>query len=107
VTSYDLGVDGTKVKITWTAPYTNSETILDYQILILEKDQLTYFEETLNCNGQVDPVKSQLYCFVPLTVLRASPYLLEFNDLVFAKARARNIWGYGAFSEKNVIGVAI
>ena len=46
-------------------------------------------------------------CFIPLSVLRASPFSLQYNDLVVAKARARNIWGYGAYSESNTSGAYI
>jgi hypothetical protein len=31
-TSYDTGVEPKKVKVTWVAPYANSETIIDYEI---------------------------------------------------------------------------
>ena len=51
VTSYDLTVYPTKVKISWIAPYNNNETILEYHILILEQDNVTYSEDTVDCNG--------------------------------------------------------
>jgi len=106
-TSYDTGVDPTSVKITWLQPYSNSEPVIDYQVVIRHKDLSTFSEESVNCNGAVDPAKTSLYCFVPLTVLRSNPYLLEFNDLVVAKARARNAWGYGIYSESNTAGASI
>ena len=40
-------------------------------------------------------------------MLRASPYNLEFKDTVVAKARARNIFGSGHYSEPNLTGAAI
>lgn len=107
VTSYDIAVDANSIKISWTDPYGNSEPILDYQILIRQSDLITFTETTDHCNGQVDPAKSSKYCFVPLTVLRATPYLLTLNNLVVAKARARNVWGYGAYSESNTAGAYI
>jgi hypothetical protein len=61
----------------------------------------------MNCNGQSDPAKSLLNCYIPLTVLRASPFSLQYNDLVVVKARARNVWGYGAFSENNTSGAHV
>ena len=107
VTSYDAGVDVTAVKIEWVEPYDNSEPIIDYEVLIRQSDGLTFTEETTHCNAQEDPPKSQRYCFIPLTVLRASPYNLEFEDKVVAKARARNVFGYGHYSEPNLLGAAI
>lgn len=106
-TSYETGVDPTSVKITWVQPYSNSEPILDYQILIRRHDLSTFTEDLVNCNGAVDPAKTALSCFVPLSVLRAIPYSLQFNELVVAKARARNAWGYGAYSEINTSGAFI
>jgi len=106
-TSYDLGVDATKVKISWVVPYDNSAAITGYQIIIQANDLANFFEDKVNCDGNQDPVKSSLSCFIPLTVLRAAPYSLEFNDLVVAKARAKNIWGFGAYSENNTAGAYI
>ena len=42
-----------------------------------------------------------------MTVLRASPYNLKFKDRVVAKARARNFFGYGHYSEPNLLEAAI
>ena len=42
-----------------------------------------------------------------MTVLRTSPYDLQFKDKVVAKVRARNAFGYGHYSEPNVSGATV
>jgi hypothetical protein len=89
-TSYDTINKPKFVKITWAKPYENSETIIDYEIQIRTIVATVFSLDTVNCNGTTDPVKSQLYCFVPLATLRTGPFSLIRKTLVVAKARARN-----------------
>lgn len=42
-----------------------------------------------------------------LAVLRSDPYNLQFDVLIEVKARARNQFGYGDYSEPNVVGARI
>jgi hypothetical protein len=46
-------------------------------------------------------------CLVPLTVLRAAPFELDYPELVFAKVRSMNINGWSSFSEINADGAKI
>ena len=66
------------VRISWTAPATGSATINGYKVYIADKDG-TFLEESTYCNGNTDPVLSQRYCEVPMSVLRIAPYTLDFN----------------------------
>lgn len=106
-TSYDTGVNAKAVKITWVAPYANSETIIDYEIQIRTVVATVFSLETVTCNGAVAPIKTQLYCFIPLTTLRIGPFSLIRKALVVAKARARNQFGIGEYSELNVSGALV
>ena len=90
--------NGLNVRIAWSAPDANSEAIIDYQILILKSDGVTWVEDTTDCLGTAPTVISNLYCDVPYTVLRTN-YGLPYNALVFAKVRARNANGYSDYSE--------
>jgi hypothetical protein len=45
-----------------------------------------------------------LACEIPLTTLRASPYLLEYNDIVKAEVRAYNYNGWSDSSGVNTVG---
>lgn len=50
-TEYDLLVDATSVKISWTEPYGSSETVLDYEVIIRTSDLTNYIEDAVNCDG--------------------------------------------------------
>jgi hypothetical protein len=65
-----ITANGLFLRILWTAPDSNSETIIDYQILILKSDGVTWLEDTTDCLGTNPTVITNLYCDVPYTVLR-------------------------------------
>ena len=78
--------DGLNVRISWTAPADNSETITAYQILIVKSDA-SQLEDTVNCDGSQAGIISNLYCDVPYDTLRTT-YGLVYGDLVQAVVRA-------------------
>ena len=75
---------GTHVRIFWTAPSAHSSAIDSYKILIGQSDGATFTENLANCNGADATIKSQQYCDVPMTVLRASPYSLAQSTVIKA-----------------------
>jgi hypothetical protein len=100
------GVYPLSVKISWTAPSDNSDTITSYKILIRESDGITYSEETTNCDGLDSTIRTNRECYVPLTTLRTD-FGLEYGDLVVARARATNSIGDGQYSQPNSAGATI
>ena len=72
------------VRIDWTSPDSNSGTINGYRVYIADSNG-NFLLETTYCNGLIEPVLSQTYCDMPMTVLRAAPYLLEQGEEVFTK----------------------
>lgn len=71
------------VKISWTDPDSNSGTINGYKVYIADSSG-TYQEEVTYCYGMIDPVLTNKYCEVPMSVLRTT-YGLAYNTLVTAK----------------------
>ena len=51
VTSIDVGIDATKVKISWNLPSINGAAITAYEILIRHKDGIQFIEDTTDCHG--------------------------------------------------------
>ena len=94
------------MRITWTDPYSNSGTLNGFKVFIADFTG-TFLEEDVYCNGLVDPVFSQRYCEVPMSVLISSPYYLPFNTIVQAEIQARNQYGYGPLSPANTGGAQI
>jgi hypothetical protein len=47
-----------------------------------------YYLESFYCNGAEEPVLSQKYCEIPMTVLRTERYSLSFDDVVRARIKA-------------------
>jgi len=96
----------TDVRISWAAPDFNSEALTGYKILIKQNDG-SFSEDTTNCVGTDPTIMSQLYCDVPMSTLRASPYSLTYGALVVAKAYATNSIGNGGISPENSSGATI
>lgn len=89
---------GTSMRISWLAPDNNGLTVTAYQILIRESDGATWTEAAA-CDGSDATTVSNLYCDVPLAILRASPgYALPLGGAVIAKVRAQNLIGWGDYS---------
>jgi hypothetical protein len=86
-TSIDPTTGG--VKIQWTAPNSNSEPITKYLIEVKKADG-TYLEDTTNCNGANSVILANLYCIIPMSVLKGSSYNLVYPQLVEVRASAYN-----------------
>lgn len=97
-----------EVKINFAAPGDNGDTITGYDLEIRYSDGTTYAEETTNCDGSDGTIKTNMYCTIPMTLLRAAgTYNLAYGDLVVVRARAYNSIGAGAWSEVNTVGATI
>lgn len=97
---------GAYVLITWPAPVERGAEVLEYDVKILAKDGSFHIAE-VNCNGLDPIIVSSRSCEVPLAVLRAAPFSLEYPDLVAAKVRSRNINGWSDYSDLNTEGGSI
>jgi hypothetical protein len=76
--------------------------------LIEIRDQTgSIYHATAECDGSAAEVVAALYCDVPVSVLRASPYNLGLQDLVVARVAAYNERGWGATSAANGAGALI
>jgi hypothetical protein len=58
-----------------------------------------YELESVYCDGTQGSIVSALYCEIPLTVLRTSPYDLGYGEQVIAKVSAINSNGEGPVSD--------
>jgi len=68
---------------------------------------MTYFEDILYCSG-ANPINfASRTCEIPISVLRMSPYNLDYPNIVVAKVRSRNINGWSDYSEPNTQGAII
>lgn len=94
------------VRIQWDEPYLNSSPILAYEIQVADADG-KFAVEDYYCDGAEEPCLSQRYCEIPMSVLRSSSYNFVLSDLVVAKIRARNQYGWSLLSEANIDGARI
>ena len=95
------------MRISWVAPSNNYKTITAYAIEILNAAGSLYLSEATYCDGTSSEVVANLYCEVPVSVLRAAPFSLLLQNLVVARVRAINMLGAGPFSEANTVGALI
>ena len=94
------------VKVTWVPPYENSAPINGYEIFISD-DQGVFIHETTYCNGEAEPVFSQLYCEIPMAALHLEPYNLPFDAEVLAQVRASNMFGESEVSDASTVKARI
>ncbi len=58
------------VKITWVAPNSNNADIDAYKIYIFNTYDNSSYEESTYCDGSNSVIVSQLYCEIPMEILR-------------------------------------
>ena len=92
-------VSANKLVITWTNPPSNGSPITSYRVTIRQAD-LTFTEDTVDCDGSVASIVDSKSCSVPLATLTNAPYSLAFGDSVFAKVVAINYYGESIESEE-------
>lgn len=102
VTSIDLATGG--VVINWIAPHDGSSTITEYLVEIANADKSAFFEDTVACGG-ADPSLTQ--CLIPMTSLTEHPFYLLFNELIYARVSAKNIYGQNTPSVLNSAGAQV
>jgi hypothetical protein len=80
------------VKVEWLPAVSNGSPITEYKVFV--KNRIGQFlQENTYCNGAVEPVLSQHFCEIPMSVLVQPPYALEFDDEVVAYLTASNQFG--------------
>jgi hypothetical protein len=87
-------ISGTNALISWTAPEDYGSTITAYKVVLLTALS-AYEEEVVYCDGTQSAIVAALQCEIPVTVLRASPYDLAYDELIVAKVSAINSNGEG------------
>ena len=99
-------IDNVSVRISWVDPDPNSSPITGFEVMVATSTGEFVFD-LLYCDAATEPIVSQRYCEIPVSVLRAAPYSLEFDDTVYAKFRASNTYGWSVYSEFNSEGAQI
>jgi hypothetical protein len=94
-TSLDPATGG--LLVSWTAPYDNAQTITAYKIEV--QYGTDWSEETAGCDASDATIMSNMYCIIPLSALRATPFDLVYGDLLQARASAYNVYGWGETSD--------
>ena len=100
-------IENIYVRFDWNEPQANSAVIDGYDVYIIDSDG-TYVRESTYCDGFTnDVVLNEQYCLVPMSVLQGETYGLVLGELIRAKVRAHNSYGYGDYSGVNSFGVSI
>jgi len=91
---------GDYVKITWVTPYDGSSSITGYQVTIRQNDDVTFTEESTNCDGLDSTIVTDHSCSVLISDLIVAPFYLEWGDSVYAKVTAINVIGNSLVSDE-------
>mmetsp|Transcript_33982 Transcript_33982/g.25068 ORF Transcript_33982/g.25068 Transcript_33982/m.25068 type:complete len:512 (-) Transcript_33982:873-2408(-) len=94
------------VRVTFTAPNDNGDSLTAYTVFILASDGTTYVSDPSSCNGEsFATVSSNSYCDIPMTDITSSPISLAQGSLIKVVMHASNSNGDGEDSQPNVAGV--
>lgn len=89
VTSIDPLTGG--LKVSWTAPASNSYPITKYLIEIAKSDLSAWSEDALHCDGSSSTVIVNMYCIIPMSTLtNPLTYNYGFDSMVVVRASAYN-----------------
>jgi hypothetical protein len=84
------------VVVNWAAPHDQlaayGAIITQYRVMIMQAD-LEYSEVSVDCDGTDVDLISNTQCTVQISTLRASPFNLEHEMLIYAKIVAINTIG--------------
>ncbi len=105
VTSIDAATGG--VKITWSIPANNGNSLTAYKIEILNLAENAWSETTATCNGAQNSVFLARECIVPMSTLIAAPFNLVLDSLVKVRVSAINAAGAGTVSSTNTVGALV
>jgi hypothetical protein len=106
-TAPTTSIENEFVRIVWNEPSANSAALDGYEVFIAQADG-TFLLESTYCDGFTSAaVLADHYCLVPMTVLNGATYGLPLGDIVRAKVRAHNAYGYSAESPVNSAGVSV
>lgn len=73
---------GTLVKVAWSAPSSdNNYSVTAYRILIADSSD-SFAEDTDLCDGSDSSVISNMFCWIDMQTLAASPYSIAFQSLM-------------------------
>ena len=86
------------VIVSWTAPDNGGSPIIGYTVTIRMSDLTTYSVEPTYCDRMASLITS---CTIPVSTLRASPFLLPWGSSVYAKVVATNSYGNSLVSDEN------
>jgi hypothetical protein len=81
------------------APNSRGSAITAYKVKLVQYDGISYAEETTQCEGSQSTVVEELSCAIPISTLKAAPYLLPWGSHVYAKIIATNAYGDSLESE--------
>ena len=95
------------VRISWVEPDDQGASITTYRITLAQHDGTTFVETTTYCNGASSTTVSNKYCLVPMSALRASPFLLSKGDLVQVQVYAQNLKGWSTAAPTNTAGAVV
>ena len=75
--------------ISWVAPDDGGSPLIGYSVTIKQKDS-AFSADSVNCDMTASTLTT---CTIPVAVLRAAPFSLDWGDSVFAKVIATNLYG--------------
>jgi hypothetical protein len=72
------------IRLSWELPdYDGGSPLVSYRVKI-QDHQGSFVEDLANCDGTDSDIRANLFCIIPMPVLRSEPYSLTLGDTVVA-----------------------
>jgi hypothetical protein len=81
------------VTVAWDEPVNNGYAVHAYKFFFLQKDGVTFTEESTDCDGTNPQTVASRQCQIALATLVTAPYSLVQGDSIWVKIVAINVYG--------------
>lgn len=94
ITMLEINMD---IKISWTKPFENYNSIDMYRIYIQDSTGTAWNLDEVHCNGAEPLIVTERFCVIPMSTFRAAPHNLALDTEIVIRVQGHNDRGWGLF----------
>lgn len=93
-----------QIEIRWDAPWDGGTSIFTYTIEFRHNDDTSFSQVGVSCDGTDPAVVQARFCSVPISTLKAEPFVVDWGKTAHARVSATNVKGTCGYSEVGLGG---